>query len=44
MTLLDIIEIYNMKTGRKIDDIGSLYEDIDIDARIDKEILLVKRK
>lgn len=40
MTLLDIIEIYNMKTGRKIDDIGSLYEDIDIDARIDKEILV----
>lgn len=40
MTLLDIIEIYNMKSGRKIDDIGSLYEDIDIDARIDKEILV----
>ena len=40
MTLLDIIEIHNMKTGRKIDDIGSLYEDIDIDARIDKEILV----
>lgn len=40
MTLLDIIEIYNMKTGRKIDDVGSLYEDIDIDARIDKEILV----
>lgn len=40
MTLLDIIEIYNMKSGRRIDDIGSLYEDIDIDARIDKEILV----
>ena len=40
MTLLDIIEIYNMKTGRKIDDIGSLYEDIDIDPRLDKEILV----
>lgn len=40
MTLLDIIEIYNMKSGRKIDDIGSLYEDIDIDARIDKDILV----
>ena len=40
MTLLDIIEIYNMKTGRKIDDIGSLYEDIDIDARLDKDVLV----
>ena len=40
MTFLDIIETYNLKSGRELNDIGSLFEDIVIDSRIDKDILV----
>lgn len=40
MTLLDIIEFYNMKNDKPVDDIGSLYEDIELDERVDKDVLI----
>lgn len=40
MNLADMIEVYNIKHGNDIDDINSLYADIDIDSRLDKEILI----
>ena len=40
MTLLDMIEFYNMKNDLPVDNIGSLYEDIELDERLDKDILV----
>lgn len=40
MTFLDIIEIYNISKGNELDNIGSLFEDIDIDERLDKDVLV----
>lgn len=40
MTLLDVIETYNLFSGRDLDDVGAMYKDIDIDSRLDKDILI----
>lgn len=40
MNLASMIEMYNIKIGNNIDDVESLYADIDIDARLDKSILI----
>ncbi len=40
MTLLDIIETYNTRYGYDLDDIGTIFKDIDIDARLDKGVLI----
>lgn len=40
MTFLDMIEIYNVTKGNDENDIGSLFVDIDIDERLDKDILV----
>ena len=40
MTFLDMIEMYNIQTDRELNELGSMFEDIDIDARIDKDILV----
>lgn len=40
MTFLDIIEIYNVTNGNDENDIGSLFVDIDIDERLNKDILV----
>jgi hypothetical protein len=40
MTLLDIIETYNTRYGYELDDLGSIFRDIDIDARLDKDVLI----
>lgn len=40
MTLLDIIETYNLIKGNELDDIESIFQDIDIDNRLDKSILI----
>lgn len=40
MTLLDIIETYNTRYGYDLDDIGTIFRDIDIDARLDKDVLI----
>ena len=40
MTLLDIIETYNIMHDKPLDDMGSIYADIDIDERLDKDILI----
>lgn len=39
MTLLDMIELYNIQKGLDLDNIESIFADIDIDARIDKSTL-----
>ena len=40
MTLIDIIETGNLNTDRVLDDASWLYENIDIDERLDKEVLI----
>ena len=40
MTLLDMIEFYNIKNDLPMDKIDSLYEDIELDERLDKDILV----
>lgn len=40
MTLVDLIEVYNLNSDRDIDDVEGLFEDIDIDERLDKDILI----
>lgn len=40
MTLLDIIETYNVMHDKPLDDIGAIFADIDIDSRLDKDILI----
>ena len=39
MTLLDIIELYNINNGKDLDDIGAIFEDIELDERLDKDVL-----
>lgn len=39
MTLLDIIEVYNINNGNDLNDITAIYEDIELDSRLDKEVL-----
>lgn len=39
MTYLDLIQIYNLQSGRDLNDIEAIFTDIDIDERIDKSIL-----
>lgn len=39
MTLLDIIEMYNIDKGNELDDIEAIYADIEIDSRLDKSVL-----
>lgn len=40
MTLIDLIQIFNMNSENDIDDFESFYADIDIDSRIDKSVLI----
>ena len=40
VTLIDLIEIYNFNTGRDLDDMGAIFADIELDARLDKNILI----
>lgn len=39
MTYLDLIQIYNLQSGRDLNDIEAIFKDIDIDERVDKSIL-----
>lgn len=39
MTYLDLIQIYNLQSGRDLNDIEAIFADIDIDERVDKSIL-----
>ena len=39
MTLLDIIEVYNLNNGKDLNDITAIFEDIELDNRLDKETL-----
>lgn len=39
MTYLDLIQIYNLQSGRDLNDIEAIFSDIDIDDRVDKSIL-----
>lgn len=40
MTLIDMIELYNVQKGLELDNVESIFADIDIDARIDKSTLV----
>ena len=40
VTLLDLIEIYNFNTGRDLNDLGAIFADIELDARLDKDIVI----
>ena len=40
MTFLDMIEMYNIQNGKELNDIGSMYEDIVLDSRVDKQVLV----
>lgn len=40
MTFLDMIEMYNIKNDRELNDIGSMFENIVLDSRLDKDILV----
>ena len=40
MTFLDMIEIYNAKTGNELDYIDSMFNDIVLDSRLDKHTLI----
>lgn len=40
MTFLDMIETYNLLKGNDLDKIDSMYEDIELDGRLDKEVLV----
>lgn len=40
MTFLDMIEMYNIQNGKELNDIYSMYEDIVLDNRVDKEVLV----
>lgn len=39
MTFLDIIEMYNIEKGNDLDNIESIFADIDLDSRLDKSVL-----
>lgn len=40
MTFLDMIQMYNIQNDKELNDIGSMFEDIDIDTRVDKDVLV----
>ena len=40
MTLLDIIQMWNLEQGNELNDIEALFEDIVLDERLDKETLV----
>lgn len=40
MTFLDMIELYNIQNDRDLNDIGSMFEDIVLDSRVDKDVLV----
>lgn len=40
MNLVDLIQIYNINSGRDLDDVDAFYADIDIDSRLDKDVLI----
>ena len=40
MTLLDIIQMWNIEQGNELNDIETLFEDIVLDERLDKETLI----
>ena len=40
MTLLDIIQVWNLEHDNDLNDLESLYEDIVLDSRLDKETLI----
>ena len=40
MTFLDMIEMYNIQNGKELNDIESMYEDIVLDSRVDKKVLV----
>lgn len=40
MTFLDMIEMYNLQNDKELNDLGSMYEDIILDSRVDKEVLV----
>lgn len=40
VTLIDLIQIYNFNTDRDLNDVGALYADIELDERLDKEIVI----
>ena len=40
VTLLDLIEIYNFNTGRDLNDLGAIFADIELDERLDKDVLI----
>lgn len=40
MTFLDMIEMYNIKVGNDLDNLRSMFEDIDIDDRIDIDTMV----
>ena len=39
MTYLDLLQVYNLQNGKELNDIISIFDDIDIDSRIDKNVL-----
>lgn len=40
MTFLDMIEIYNARTGNELDYLGGLFSDIVLDERLDKDTMI----
>lgn len=39
MTYLDLLQVYNIKNGKDLDDISAIFDGIDIDSRIDIGVL-----
>lgn len=39
MTYLDLLQVYNLTSGRDLNDIVSIFNDIDIDPRVDKVVM-----
>lgn len=39
MTYLDLLQVYNLTSGRNLNDIVSIFDGIDIDSRIDKVVM-----
>jgi hypothetical protein len=39
LTFLDLIQVYNLQNNKELNDIASIFADIDIDSRIDKQVL-----
>ena len=40
MTFLDILQVYNVKHGKELNDIGAMFADITLDNRLDKNVLV----